>query len=373
MRIGFYAPLKSPNSPVPSGDRKMARLLMKALQNLGHDVELVSEFRSWEGRGDSGQQSYIQAQADKEFMSVCAKYKAGRKLDCIFTYHLYHKAPDWIGGRLADYLDVPYLIAEASYAPKQSQGYWNVGHQQAEKCIRQARGVLSLNKDDMDCVNSILVEGQVHMFVHPFSDEVAVKISDLDADRQLFSQKFGIASSSVWLVCTAMMRQGDKFKSFQLLSNTLGNIALADWKLIVIGDGEQRLEVEALFKFYRDRVIFTGQLGYPELKKWLGCCDLYVWPGYREAFGLALLEAVSAGLPTVSYDYGGISSIIRNQFNGIVVEPGNSEKFAKSVFDLIADSSLRQTMSENAIEKYRQDHTLDAAKIKLAKFLKEVI
>ena len=40
MRIAFYAPLKSPNHPVPSGDRLMARLLIAALQRAGHDVEI---------------------------------------------------------------------------------------------------------------------------------------------------------------------------------------------------------------------------------------------------------------------------------------------------------------------------------------------
>ena len=88
---------------------------------------------------------------------------------------------------------------------------------------------------------------------------------------------------------------------------------------------------------------------------------------------MALLEAVSAGLPAISYDYGGIPSIIRNQFNGIVVEQGNTEKFAESLLDLIEDSQLRQTMSENAIQKYREDHSLDAATIKLAKFLKDTL
>ena len=41
MRIAFYAPLKSPNHPVPSGDRRVARLLMDALLLAGHEVELV--------------------------------------------------------------------------------------------------------------------------------------------------------------------------------------------------------------------------------------------------------------------------------------------------------------------------------------------
>ncbi|TGV66584.1 glycosyltransferase family 1 protein, partial [Mesorhizobium sp. M00.F.Ca.ET.149.01.1.1] len=45
MRIAFYAPLKSPNDPVASGDRQMARALINALEHGGHSVELASELR----------------------------------------------------------------------------------------------------------------------------------------------------------------------------------------------------------------------------------------------------------------------------------------------------------------------------------------
>jgi glycosyltransferase involved in cell wall biosynthesis len=373
MKIGFYAPLKSPNSSVPSGDRKMARMLILALQRLGHEVELISEFRSWEGRGDTARQSLIKSQAEQEFLSVREKFDASNRLDCVFTYHLYHKAPDWIGSRLADHLDIPYLVAEASYAPKQSGGNWDEGHRHAEHCIGQASGILSLNKNDMDCVNSLLVEAQVHALVSPFSDDDAIIAPDSQMDRQLFSRKFDIDNATVWLVCAAMMRKGDKFKSFQLLADALNKITPMNWSLILIGDGEQRAEVEALFKCFSDNVVFTGQLESSEVKKWLGCCDLYIWPGYREAFGLSLLEAVSVGLPAVSYDYGGISSIIRNQFNGIVVEPGDSKRFSESISGLIGDAQLRQTMSENAIEKYRLDHSLEAVMVKLDQFLKQAL
>ena len=44
-----------------------------------------------------------------------------------FTYHLYHKAPDWIGPRISETLKIPYIIAEASYAAKQSGGPWDSG------------------------------------------------------------------------------------------------------------------------------------------------------------------------------------------------------------------------------------------------------
>ena len=38
MRVAFYAPMKAPTHPAPSGDRRMARLLMAALTVAGHEI-----------------------------------------------------------------------------------------------------------------------------------------------------------------------------------------------------------------------------------------------------------------------------------------------------------------------------------------------
>ena len=41
MRIAFYAPMKPPDHPLPSGDRRMARAFMDLLASLGHEVDLA--------------------------------------------------------------------------------------------------------------------------------------------------------------------------------------------------------------------------------------------------------------------------------------------------------------------------------------------
>ena len=47
MRIAFYAPLKAPDHPVPSGDRQMSRLLIAALRHAGYEVEVASALRAY--------------------------------------------------------------------------------------------------------------------------------------------------------------------------------------------------------------------------------------------------------------------------------------------------------------------------------------
>ena len=59
MRVAFYAPLKPPDHPVPSGDRSMARLLIRALELAGHEVGLASRLRSRDTDGDPARQSRL--------------------------------------------------------------------------------------------------------------------------------------------------------------------------------------------------------------------------------------------------------------------------------------------------------------------------
>ena len=70
MKIAFYCPLKSPNHPVPSGDRLMARLLMAALERAGHQVEIASELRAFMPEASSAAVGALAAAAEAEVRPV---------------------------------------------------------------------------------------------------------------------------------------------------------------------------------------------------------------------------------------------------------------------------------------------------------------
>ena len=126
MRIAFYAPMKPPDHHLPSGDRQVGRLLMRALALGGQDVRLASRFRSWEGEGDPGKQAALREEGAREAARLVSAYRAESpeaRPQVWFTYHLYYKAPDWIGPEVAEGPQaIPYLVAEASVAYKRAGG-----------------------------------------------------------------------------------------------------------------------------------------------------------------------------------------------------------------------------------------------------------
>ena len=81
MKIAFYAPLKPPDHPVPSGDRNIARALMQALAAAGHGVVLASRLRSLDSRGDESRQRRLHALGDRLAARLAERLARDRRPD----------------------------------------------------------------------------------------------------------------------------------------------------------------------------------------------------------------------------------------------------------------------------------------------------
>src|SRR5579862_219627 len=99
MRIAFYAPLKPPDHPTPSGDRRIAQLFLAALRAAGHEPFPASHLRSYDGAGDPVRQARLADLGERQAARLLARWRRepGDAPDLWFTYHLYYKAPDWLG------------------------------------------------------------------------------------------------------------------------------------------------------------------------------------------------------------------------------------------------------------------------------------
>ncbi|RED51330.1 glycosyltransferase family 4 protein [Aestuariispira insulae] len=355
MKIAFYAPLKAPDHPVPSGDRRMARLLMAALEKAGFDVELVCRFRSFDGKGDGANQEKLRREAETEADWLCDHVEA----DLWFTYHLYHKAPDWIGPAVSSKLGIPYWLAEASFAPKQLNGPWHQGHQAVEEAIRQADGILELNPTDHGGIAPLLKPEAKCLSVKPFLDAAPylAAAANRTNTREQLARRLGLDSGRVWIATTAMMRPGDKLQSYQLLANSLSAIGHHDWQLLVIGDGPARGEVEKAFT-ETGRVAFLGLCEEGELPEILSACDLFAWPGIKEAFGLAMLEAQASGLPVISANRPGIANMILQGKTGLLSTEGDIDGFSTSLACLLSDPDRRREMAQNAVKNIKKSHDI---------------
>jgi hypothetical protein len=356
MRIAFYAPMKPPNDPVPSGDRRMARLLMNALTLAGHDVELTSRVKSRDGTGDAAKQMTIRARGEAASRSLIARYRKNPP-EAWFTYHVYHKAPDWIGPAVAETLGIPYVIAEASYAPKQAGGRWDMGHRAAAQAIGRADAIIGLNSNDAACVRPLVKPGAQMVAMRPFLDAAP------------FTRPRATPGKTPLMLAVAMMRAGDKLASYRVLADALAQLGELDWQLLVVGDGPARREIEALFP---TRSRFVGEVPAERLPEIYAAADLYVWPSVREAYGMALLEAQASGVPAVAGAVGGVGDIVRDGETGLLTKEGDATAFAEAIRTLLADPARRARMGARAREVVAHDHTIARAAEVLDRVLKDI-
>jgi glycosyltransferase involved in cell wall biosynthesis len=373
MRIAFYAPMKPPDHPAPSGDRAMARLLMAALESAGHQVRLGSRFRSYES-GDPRRQARF-----RDIGGRLAKSHArwaevhGAAPDLWFTYHLYHKAPDWLGPAVAERLGIPYVLAEASYAPKQAGGRWDIGHRGAADAISRAARIFQPNPADIACLLPLVGGPERIVPLPPFADTARFREPEREASRAAIAEAFNLPLAEPWLIAVAMMRDDQKLQSYRCLAEALARLVDRPWRLVLAGAGPAEHAVRAAFAPLGERARFPGLLDDLTLRQLYRGADVYVWPAIKEAWGMALLEAQAAGLPAVAGGSEGVAGIVANGATGVLAPSGEAAAFADALGSLLADPARRRRMSETALARMRDRHDIGVAAALLDRELRAVI
>ncbi len=336
MRIAFYAPLKPPTHPVPSGDRRMALSLMEAMRQSGHIVELACRFRSYDGGGNAARQARLCRIGQGLAARLLNRYEAGepeRRPQLWFTYHLYHRAPDWLGPAISRGLDIPYIAAEASFAGKQEGGRWAAGHRAAAAAIEAADMIVNFNPIDAAGVRRLHGDDRRMIALPPFIEAAPFQAAaSRHRDRRdAIGKRFDLASDPPRFLTVAMMRPGDKLESFRLLGLALRQLLDLPWQLLVIGEGPARAIVEEyLSGLGPDRVRFGGEQPQEAMPDIYAGCDLYVWPAIGEAYGMSFLEAQAAGLPAIAGDNHGVGEVVDGKA-GALVPAGDVDAFAAAL------------------------------------------
>jgi glycosyltransferase involved in cell wall biosynthesis len=354
--VAFYAPMKDPDHPAPSGDRTMARLLLKALVKAGFRPELASALRSWDRVGDAAFQDDVRRSGSAEADRLVARWtnaRPGERPRLWFTYHLYYKAPDWIGPRVADALGIPYVVAEASRAGKRARGAWAAAHAGAEAALDRAEAIFVMTEADREALERHRRDGQRLLELPPFID-----LKEWSDPPPAMRRGAGV----VRLLTVAMMRHGDKLASYRMLAAALAGLPAASWTLDVVGDGEARPEVEALFAHLAPHVRFHGRVdNRGSLAGLYAGADLFVWPAVNEAYGMAFLEAQALGCPVLASAYGGVASVVRHGETGELTAPGDVLGLAKALARLVGDAPRRRALGQAARQFVRGERGLDRA------------
>lgn len=123
--------------------------------------------------------------------------------------------------------------------------------------------------------------------------------------------------------------------------------------LDIIGDGPMMGEVKQKIKQLglETKIILKGWLPHDEVDKTLNDSYLVIFPStYPESFGIVGIEAMMKAKPVVGFDVGGVSTWLKNGYNGFLLQPGDTAGMENAIKKLIKDTQLYQTMCSNGRE-----------------------
>ncbi len=148
------------------------------------------------------------------------------------------------------------------------------------------------------------------------------------------------------------------------------------WTYRIVGEGRERPALEALVRTLglADRVTFAGAVRHAAVNGELSEADVFVLPSFREAFGIAYLEAMAAGLLTIGVEGQGPSHFIRHGETGLLVPPQDVNALAAMLrMVLTSDRQRWQTIALAGSASARREWSWEVHAHKLAAVLREAI
>lgn len=222
--------------------------------------------------------------------------------------------------------------------------------------------MILINKSDTITAISTHTHGELQNIIKK-------KIEIIPFSAAVPERQISISDENIILFVGRLVeRKGIKYliKAFADIQNEVPH------KLIIIGDGPERLELEDLVSRLgvRSRVHLTGWISADEKLQYYEKCSFFVLPavydkhGDTEALGVVMIEAMSCEKPVIASNVGGITDIVQDKINGLLVPPGDVSALAQAIVKLATNNALREEMGKKAKksidERFNWDKIIDS-------------
>lgn len=168
--------------------------------------------------------------------------------------------------------------------------------------------------------------------------------------RAAIRARWGAAAHDLVLFTTAVL---EPRKGHDVLLQAIADLCRAHLPVrwIVCGDGSQRTQLEARARDagVAERVVFTGFS--PNVAELLTGADVFVLPSRFEGLGIAVIEAMAAGLPVIASRVGGIPEIVAAGETGLLVPAGEPAALAAAITRIAADREWAQALGSNGRQR----------------------
>ncbi len=137
-------------------------------------------------------------------------------------------------------------------------------------------------------------------------------------------------------------------------------------KLLIVGSFED--EINPVSEFTKQEIINNNKITYVgfqiDVRQFFAIADVFILPSYREGFPNVVLQAGAMELPSIVTNINGSNEIIKDEFNGLIIEPQNENHLYIAIERYILDNNLRNNhkkkIRQNIIQKYNQKDVWNA-------------
>jgi D-inositol-3-phosphate glycosyltransferase len=150
-----------------------------------------------------------------------------------------------------------------------------------------------------------------------------------------------------------------RLKGLEVLLRAFARLRDLDAQLVVVGGqrgiGQESREIGRVQHLaaklgVADRTRFVGAVAHEQLPLYYAAADVTVMPSSYESFGLVAVESLACGTPVVATRVGGLSSIVRDGENGLLVAWRHADLFADRLRQVLTDERLREHLAAHARE-----------------------
>jgi len=167
-----------------------------------------------------------------------------------------------------------------------------------------------------------------------------------NGERQRLRGSIGAASSTIVVLLVGDLVASARGADFV---RALAGRPAREMIGVVIGDGEQRHELEALATDVNAPVRFQGCRSPREFPRWYAACDAIVLPSESEPWGLVINEAMACGLPAIVSDRVGCADDLVTPDTGIVFPAGDVERLRRAMGSVAEAVRVRRSEIEKAV------------------------
>jgi len=216
-----------------------------------------------------------------------------------------------------------------------------------KKVLERADNIIATSREYMALSNTLL----------PYSSKVSILPNTIN------EHKFSVAANDAKEVERIKKKFGNKkivlfigrhveYKGIKYLIQSASQLP-SDTVVLIAGTGQLTQKLIAAAQ-NQSNIYFLGRIPNEHIKFYLAAASVFAFPSIdrREAFGVALAEALYSGLPAVSFhiDGSGTNWVNQNNKTGLVVPNRDVEAFAQAISTLLKNDKIREKMSKEATQ-----------------------